>query len=222
MALFGSLEMEITINPEWRQLLPYALGGALLLILLFNIPFVGRIMRALLSVGVLAFCLMILAQQAPFSPMLDQMMTKLGVNGQSVEGGTIRIRMSPDGHFWARANINGIERRMLIDSGATVTALSQGSAQAAGVSAEASLVPILMKTANGTIRAETGTIARLSIGDMEARDMKAVISPALGDVDILGMNFLGQLASWRVDGRELILQPRQAQTAAPSIPGGRW
>jgi len=38
--------------------------------------------------------------------------------------------------------------------------------------------------------------------------LKAVISPALGPVDILGMNFLSQMESWRVEGRVLILTPK--------------
>ena len=37
-----------------------------------------------------------------------------------------------------------------------------------------------------------------------------MISPALGTIDILGMNFLSQLASWRVEDRTLILVPRAA------------
>ncbi|GFZ91062.1 hypothetical protein GCM10019071_21450 [Sphingobium fuliginis] len=53
----------------------------------------------------------------------------------------------------------------------------------------------------------TGTVAHLKVGGMEARNLKVIISPALGNVDILGMNFLTQLASWRVEGRELILVP---------------
>ena len=50
--------MDIAINPEWQRLLPYALGGALLLFLLFSIPFIGRILRALLSIGLLAIGLL--------------------------------------------------------------------------------------------------------------------------------------------------------------------
>ena len=117
------------------------------------------------------------------------------------------IRLSPDGHFWARATIDGIERRMLIDSGATITALSARTARRAGIEAGQSLVPVLMRTANGTVRAETGRIRLLRLGDIEARDLPVVIAPALGDVDILGMNFLTQLESWRVEGRTLILVP---------------
>ncbi len=202
--------MDISINPEWQRLLPYALGGALLLFLLFNIPFIGRIVRTLVSVGVLAFCLLMLAQQAPYDPNLSQVMSRIGLDSQEVAGDTIRIRMAADGHFWARGEINGVRRRMLIDSGATITALSQDTARAAGVKAEQGLLPVLMQTANGTIRAETGTIDRLMIGGMEARNLKVIVSPSLGDVDILGMNFLTQLASWRVEGRTLVLEPKKA------------
>ncbi|MEC8036325.1 MAG: retropepsin-like aspartic protease, partial [Pseudomonadota bacterium] len=96
---------------------------------------------------------------------------------------------------------------MLIDSGATVTALSQDTARAASVTPQDGLVPVLMRTANGTVRVQTGTVDRLALDGLEARDLSVVVSPALGDVDILGMNFLTQLASWRVEGRTLILEP---------------
>src|SRR3546814_19468098 len=70
-----------------------------------------------------------------------------------------------------------------------------------------------MRTANGTVRAETGVVDRLDLGGIEASNLKVVISPALGTIDVLGMNFLSQLASWRVEGRTLILIPHKA---APS------
>ena len=202
--------MDIAINPEWQRLLPYALGGALLLFLLFNIPFIGRIVRTLVSVGLLAVCLLMLAQQAPYDPNLSQVMNRIGLDSQEVAGDTIRIRMAADGHFWARAEINGVRRRMLIDSGATITALSKDTARSAGVQSEQGLLPVMMQTANGTIRTETGTIDHLTIGGMEARKLKVIVSPSLGDVDILGMNFLTQLASWRVEGRTLVLEPKKS------------
>src|SRR3546814_4480750 len=96
--------------------------------------------------------------------------------------------MARDGHFWADVELNGTKRRMLVDSGATVTALSETTAAAAGVEADATLVPLLMNTANGTIRADAGTLDRLEIGGIEARKLKIVISPGLGDTDVLGMN----------------------------------
>ncbi|MET0241745.1 MAG: TIGR02281 family clan AA aspartic protease [Sphingobium sp.] len=185
----------------------YAVGAALLLILLFNIPYVGRAIRALFSLGILAFGLLLLFQHAPFDPNLTQVASRLGLDNQQVSGREVRIRMAADGHFWARASINGVEARMLIDSGATVTALSDETARRASVTRNASIVPVIMQTANGAVRAETGSVDTLTLGTINARNLKVVVSPALGRIDILGMNFLSQLASWRVEGRTLILVP---------------
>ncbi|WCP15857.1 hypothetical protein sphantq_04345 [Sphingobium sp. AntQ-1] len=200
--------MDLTTNPEWQQLAIYAVGTAVLLILLFNIPFIGRMLRALFSMGLLAFCLFILFQQAPYDPTLAGVKSRLGLDDQIVSGKDVRIAMSRDGHFWARVNINGVERHMLVDSGATITALSQATADSASVERKANMMPVVMQTANGAVRVETGSIDRLQIGSIQARNLKVVISPAFGPVDILGMNFLSQLASWRAEGRTLILVPQ--------------
>lgn len=155
----------------------------------------------------LAICLFILFQQAPDEPKLTRVKSRLGLDDQIVSGKDVRIAMSRDGHFWARVNINGVERRMLVDSGATMTALSQATADSASVERTANMMPVVMQTANGAVRVETGSIDRLLIGSIQARNLKVVISPALSPIDILGMNFLSQLASWLVEGRTLILVP---------------
>ncbi len=199
--------MSIATLPQWQHVALYAVGAAIVLTLVFRIPYVGRLLRALFPLAILAACLFMLFQQAPFDPRIARFTERLGLDSQSVVGSEVRIRLSPDGHFWARATIDGVERRMLIDSGATITALSARTARRAGIDAGQSLVPVLMRTANGTVRADTGRIRVLRLGDIEARDLPVVIAPALGDVDILGMNFLTQLESWRVEGRTLILVP---------------
>lgn len=204
--------MPVSINPEWQQMAFYALAAAALLILLFNIPYVGRLLRALFSFSLLAFCLFLLLPQAPFNPILARITSQLGIDGQQVSGQEVHVRMSPDGHFWARATINGVERRLLIDSGATVTTLSEGTARRASVDRGSGLLPIVMRAANGVVPAETGTVARIVLGGIEARGLKVAISPALGNIDVLGMNFLSQLASWRVEGRTLIMMPNDAAT----------
>lgn len=205
--------MPIATNPEWQQLALYAVGAALLLLILFSIPFFGRIFRALFSLALLAFVLFLLVQQAPYEPTLARFTEKLGLNPQEVVGNEVRIRMSPDGHFWARADINGLEQRMLIDSGATITALSQRAATRASITPQTGITPIILRTANGTVRAEGGSVDRLRVGDIEARNLNVVISPAMGDVNVIGMNFLSQLQSWRVEGRTLILVPKAATRA---------
>lgn len=206
--------MPLTTDLPWTQLAIYAVGAALILMLLFKIPYVGRVFRALFSFALLAFGIFLVLQQAPFDPNLSRITASLGLDRQEVVGEEVRIPLARDGHFWATVRLNGTERRMLVDSGATVTALSVETARAAGVEADATLVPLLMKTANGTVRADAGTLDRLDIGGIEARKLKVVISPGLGDTDVLGMNFLSELQSWRVEDRKLILTPKIAKSGA--------
>ncbi|HEX8669982.1 MAG TPA: TIGR02281 family clan AA aspartic protease [Allosphingosinicella sp.] len=205
--------MPTTIAPEWQQIALYAIGAALLLILLQKIPYVGRIVRFALSFALLAFCLFLLLQQAPYQPQLGRIADSLGLDRQEVVGKEVRIPMASDGHFWANVTLNGVKRRMLIDSGATVTAISAATAAAASVDRSGDLVPVVLRTASGFAKADPGTVDELRVGNVTARDLKVVISPALGDLDVLGMNFLSKLKSWRVEGRTLILVPNHPQPA---------
>jgi len=200
-----------TAFPQWQQLALYAVTAALLIMLLQRIPVVGRIVRLAFSFGLLAFLIFIVLQQAPYQPELSRLTGKLGLDDQQVTGKELRIAMASDGHFWARASINGIDRRMLIDSGATLTALSAGTAREARVDTSTAIAPIVLQTANGAAPAKAGKVDELKIGNIVARNLRIVTSPGLGDMDVLGMNFLSRLQSWRVEGRTLILVPHHPQ-----------
>jgi aspartyl protease family protein len=197
--------------PQWQTLALYAIGAALVLTLLQRLPFVGRIVRVAMSVGLLAFLIYVVLSQAPYQPELSRITTSLGLDDQKVSGKELHVRMAPDGHFWVIASINGVERRMMIDSGATVTALSEGTAREAHVDTGRGLTPIILRTANGMTTAETGSIDELRIGNIVARNLKIVSAHGLGGLDVLGMNFLSKLQSWRVEGRTLVLVPHHPQ-----------
>jgi aspartyl protease family protein len=200
--------------PEWQHLAIYAVGIALVIMVLQRIPYVGRIVRFAFSLGLFAFLIFILLQQAPYQPSLSRLTDKLGLDDQKVSGGELRVKMASDGHFWAVASINGVKRRMLIDSGATVTAISESTARQAGVDAGTGLAPVVLETANGTARAETGKVDELRVGNIVARNLRIVTSPGLGNLDVLGMNFLSKLQSWRVEDETLILVPHHPRTAS--------
>ena len=203
--------MPVSTVPEWQYLLLYAVAAAVILMLLQRIPVVGRIIRVAISFALLAFLIFVLLQQAPYNPTLARFTESLGVDDQRVVGDELRVRLSPDGHFWVNATINGVKRRMLIDSGATVTAISADTAREASVETGAGLSPVVLKTANGMASAQTGSIDELRVGNIVARNLKIVSSPGLGDIDVIGMNFLSQLQSWRVEGRTLVLVPNHPE-----------
>src|SRR3954471_17104825 len=201
-----------TTVPEWQHLAVYAVAAALLIMLLQRIPYVGRFIRFAFSLGLLAFLIFILLQQAPYQPELSRLTDKLGLDDQRVAGKELRVSMSPDGHFWVLASVNGVKTRMLVDSGATVTAVSEATARAARIDTGRGLTPVVLRTANGVAPAETGSVDELRAGNIVARNLKVVTAPGLGGLDVLGMNFLSQLQSWRVERQTLILVPHHPES----------
>jgi aspartyl protease family protein len=129
-------------------------------------------------------------------------------NDQAVTGGVVKLRKQDDGHFYADATINGVSRHMLIDSGATTTALSVVTAKAAKLDLDESPFGTILHTANGEVSANVSTVKTLQLGSIIASDLPVVVSENFGDQDVLGMNFLSRLQSWRVEGDWLVLQPK--------------
>lgn len=174
------------------------------------LPTVARLGSLAVAAVVL---ILVTGERERFEPYLGRLLAPLE-RGQEVEGGEVRLRMAADGHFWATVRLDGAERRMLVDSGATVTALSEETAAAAGLRPAKAAVPMLIRTANGTVVARSAEVEELQLGAITARGLPVVVSPAFGDVDVLGMNFLSRLKSWRVEGRTLVLTPHHPQPVA--------
>ena len=173
----------------------------------------GYFVKAALAWAAIIFVVVLLvshryAIQEAFSGVTQT----LGIDDQQVSGDTVRIRMSPDGHFWARVTLNGVSRTMLVDSGATYTAISEATAQAAGIEADGAVVEL--NTANGVVQARRGRIEKLAVGPLTTDDLGVVVASQFGETDVLGMNFLSRLGSWRVEGRTLILEPQKGVRAS--------
>jgi len=121
-------------------------------------------------------------------------------------GGLVRIPMSNDGHYWVEAVVNGQNIRFLIDSGASTTAISQQTASALPLSPDPLGGMVMVQTANGPISAQRSILPAMEIGSIHAIDLPVIVSPAFGTVNVLGMNFLGKLKSWRVEDGTMILE----------------
>jgi aspartyl protease family protein len=205
--------------PDLGAVPPLYIGIAVLFVAVLiarRVPVLGTALRLGLWAAMAIMLVSVLGQRERLDPYLGRFLAKLNLDEQEVVGGEVRIRMSPDGHFWARVRIGDTERRMLVDSGATLTAMSTDTAREAGLKVRDAMFPVLIRTANGTITAQTATVPELHLGAIVARDLSVVVSPAFGGIDVLGMNFLSRLKSWRVEGRTLILVPHhpQPQTGA--------
>ena len=177
-------------------------------------PGLGKLFQGAGNLGLVAALLLTIAQVARLTTTSDLSLPQLGMPQQTVEGSETHIPMGNDGHFWIKANVNGEPHRFLVDTGATLTAISPQTAIDAGVPERTLRQSVNMRTANGTVRAELATIDELRFGNVVARDLDAVVAPGLGETNVIGMNFLSRLARWRVEGRTLILVPNNPQPPA--------
>ena len=208
--LFAFLLQQPLLLLAIAAILVSVLGG----MLVASVPWLGRLLRGAGTLGLVAALLLTVAQAARMSGSSDAALIWAGMQKQEVSGGTTRIPLSGDGHYWVSARVNGQERRFLVDTGATLTAISPETARAAGIEPGAMDRAIVLKTANGEVAARTASIAELRFGNIEARDLDAVIAPGIGDTNVIGMNLLSRLASWKVEGKTLILQPKINQPPA--------
>ena len=178
-----------------------------------RVPAFGRALRMTSTLGLMGILVLVVLQLSRMDPRFEMAIPEIGMPEQVVEGGETRVEMAPDGHFWLRAEINGRPANFLVDTGATLTAISEQTAEAAGLQPREGGLPVRMQTANGTIPADLTTIDELRFGNVAARGLDAIIAPGMGPTNVIGMNLLSRLASWRVEGDTMILVPNHPQPA---------
>lgn len=175
----------------------------------------GEIIRSILGwLAIFALFIVGFSYQTEIRAIWSRVSGELtGSNDQQIVGETLRIRQSADGHFWINGVVNGTPIRFLIDSGATTTAMTLSVAEAANVDISSSPFPVILSTANGSVEAKRATIQNLQVGPMIARDLSIVVAQEFGGSNVIGMNFLSKLQSWRVEGNEMILEPPSSSLA---------
>jgi aspartyl protease family protein len=119
-------------------------------------------------------------------------------------GEELRIPMAEDGHFWVEASVNGRESPFLVDSGASITTISRATADQAGI--ETGMRVALVETANGTVQMRKARAESFTVGSIQREDFAIQVNDH-DDSNVLGMNFLSSLNSWRVEGNYLVLKP---------------
>ncbi len=109
--------------------------------------------------------------------------------GGPARGREIVLPVGPGGHFIASGSINGRPVRFMVDTGATVVALSDADAARIGLDlARAPAVPV--GTAGGPVMARQVTLSAVTLGDVVVANVAAVVLPTPMTHVLLGNSFL--------------------------------
>ena len=102
---------------------------------------------------------------------------KPGAAAVSAMTGPRELRRAPDGHFYAVVQINGASINFMVDTGASIVALTPEDAQRAGIHLPETRA--MARGLGGTVEVTPVTIDRLSFGGLEARGVRAAVAEEL-------------------------------------------
>jgi len=110
-----------------------------------------------------------------------------------------------DGHFYANVRVNGGEYRFLVDTGASIVALTGEDAEAMGLQWDAATLRTIGRGASGDVRGVPVTLDSVEINGIEKHGVPAAIIPEGLDTSLLGQSYLGQLRNVDISGDAMTL-----------------
>ena len=114
--------------------------------------------------------------------------------------------MGPGGHYTTIGTINGQVTSFLVDTGATSVSISQIEAEKLGLRYLYGK-RIVTQTANGLVPAYQFQLTSVRIGDVEVRDVEAIVIPGVMSHVLLGNSFLNRFGMRR-DNEVMTLELR--------------
>lgn len=123
------------------------------------------------------------------------------------QSGTEELKAAPDGHYYARAEVNGRPIDVMVDTGASMVALTYEDAEEAGLRLRPSDFTSQVSTANGVAAVAPVTLDRVTIGRITVRNVRAAVCER-GRLNktLLGMSFLSKLDSVGISNGRLVLR----------------
>ena len=122
-------------------------------------------------------------------------------------GRMVELKAGPHGHFYSNIRVNGRTVEAMVDTGASIVALTFEDAANAGIHIRDPEFTHRVSTANGVARVAMITLDSVAIDDITVRNVRAAVAER-GKLTktLLGMSFLGQLSRTEMTRGMLVLE----------------
>lgn len=122
-------------------------------------------------------------------------------------GDAAQVLKAPDGHYWADALIEGRAVRVMVDTGASVVALTRDDAARLGLDLEPADFSGTVVTASGPVRAAPVRLQAVAVAGARVTSVEALVVEHGLPHSLLGMSYLGRLSSFSATPVGLTLRP---------------
>jgi len=120
--------------------------------------------------------------------------------------GPAQLTKSDDGHYWADAVIEGRAVRVMVDTGASVVALTRADARRLGLQLDAADFTGAVTTASGKVRAAPVSLRAVAVGSARVENVEALVLESGLPHSLLGMSYLGRLSTFTATPTSLTLR----------------
>lgn len=120
---------------------------------------------------------------------------------------SVTIPRDRRGHFQIEARVDGRRIDFMVDTGASVIALTAADAKRLGIFPSHNDYKVQVRTANGTVKAAPVTLGSVDVGGLVVRDVQALVMPdkALSE-NLLGLAYLTRLKRFEYADGKLLLE----------------
>lgn len=125
-------------------------------------------------------------------------------NTQWLSGQTVLSREA-DGHFYTPASVGGAQIHFLVDTGASIVALTADDAAAIGLSWDPPSIRPIGRGANGPVNGVPVMLDRVEINGLEVQGVPAAIIPEGLDISLLGQSFLSKIENVEISEDQMRL-----------------
>jgi aspartyl protease family protein len=149
------------------------------------------------------------AQMQAARPAPSMMAARPTTTTEPAAANSRSVIVPPDaqGHFRVEGSVDGRRLEFMVDTGASTIALTADDAASLGIHPAQQEFSILLRTANGTVRAAPVRLGMVEIGDLLLHDVAAVVLPgaALSE-NLLGLSFLSRLRHFEYSEGKMVLE----------------
>lgn len=122
-------------------------------------------------------------------------------------GQPAQIARAADGHYWAEADIDGRAIRVLVDTGASVVALTRQDALRLGLRLTPADFTQTVETASGPVKAAAVELDHVAVAGARVNKVRALVVEEGLPHSLLGMSYLGRLSAFEARPTGLTLRP---------------